>query len=54
VILGQVNSNTEAIIPVTIQAAAGQTFTLDAMIDTGFSGYLSLPIAIIAALRLTF
>lgn len=53
-IIGQVNSNTEAVIPVTIRNAGGQAQKMNAIIDTGFSGYLSLPLATIVFLQLTF
>jgi len=53
-IIGQINSHTEAVIPVSIRDATGQTRILDAIIDTGFSGYLSLPVATTSALQLMF
>lgn len=53
-IIGQVNSRTEAVIAVMIRDAAGQVAVLDAVIDTGFSGYLTLPIATITALQLSY
>lgn len=37
-----------------IRDASGQTLALDAVIDTGFSGYLTLPIATISALQLSY
>ncbi len=53
-IVGQINPNIEAVIPVTIQDPRGQNHTLDAVIDTGFSGYLTLTSAIIATLGLDY
>lgn len=53
-ILGQVNPRTEAVIPVMIRDASSQLLTQDAVIDTGFSGYLTLPLATITTLRLPF
>ena len=53
-ILGQVNPSTEAVIPVTTRDAVGQALTLDAVIDTGFTGYMTLPTAAIVALQLPF
>ena len=53
-ILGQVNPHLEAVIPVTIRDITGQPLIQDAVIDTGFSGYLTLPLATITALQLPF
>ncbi|HLK57892.1 MAG TPA: hypothetical protein VKU00_15095 [Chthonomonadaceae bacterium] len=53
-ILGQVNPRLEAIIPVIIRDVAGQPITRDAVIDTGFSGYLTLPQITITELQLPF
>jgi clan AA aspartic protease len=53
-ILGEVNPRTEAVIPIIIRDATGQSLTRDAVIDTGFSGYLTLPIATITILQLPF
>jgi clan AA aspartic protease len=54
VILGQVNPRMEAVIPVMVRDATGHLLTRDAVIDTGFSGYLTLPLTTIAALQLPF
>jgi len=54
VILGQVNPRTEAVIAVMMRDAAGHLLARDAVIDTGFSGYLTLPLATITALQLPF
>ena len=53
-IIGQVNPRTEAVIPVLIQDVAGHLLMQDAVIDTGFSGYLTLPLATITGLQLPF
>jgi clan AA aspartic protease len=53
-ILGQVNPRLEAVIPVLVRDAAGRPLTQDAVIDTGFSGYLTLPLAAITTLQLPF
>ncbi|MGH9836269.1 MAG: clan AA aspartic protease [Blastocatellia bacterium] len=52
-ITGQVNSKLEAVIPLTAHGPQGQTRTLEAVIDTGYSGFLTLPSAVIAALGLS-
>jgi clan AA aspartic protease len=52
VITGSVNAYTEAIIPVSLRDASGRVHNLDAVIDTGFNGSLTLPAAVIAALGL--
>ena len=53
-IVGSISAANEAVIPVTIRAADGQTSDSNAIIDTGFSGYLTLDPADIAALQLPF
>ncbi len=52
-IRGMVNGEYEAIIRIRIQDAAGFAHEVDAIIDTGFNGYLTLPPALIAMLGLT-
>ena len=52
--MGQVNPRMQAMVPVTIHDLLGQTLALDAILDSGFSGYLTLPLAIITTLQLPF
>lgn len=49
---GIVNQSCEAIIPLVISNANRQTQLINAVIDTGFTGYLSLSREIIEALKL--
>jgi clan AA aspartic protease len=51
-ITGRVTAHREALIPVSVQDATGQGHTMDAVIDTGYTGDLTLPPALIAALGL--
>lgn len=53
-ITGLVNSRFEAICPFSIQDVNGQYHDLEAILDTGFSGWLTLPPGVIAALALAF
>jgi clan AA aspartic protease len=50
---GFVNQSCEAVLPIVIKHNT-MTELIDAVIDTGFSGFLTLPAAIIAALDLTW
>ncbi|WP_404790533.1 hypothetical protein [Altericista sp. CCNU0014] len=51
-ITGFVNVEFEPIIPLSIHRADGKVFTQDAIVDTGFNGWLSLPPDSIAELNL--
>jgi len=48
-ISGTVNADLEAIVTLLVQDASGQAHQVDAVIDTGFNRYLTLPLASIAA-----
>src|SRR5690242_387507 len=53
-IRGEISIADEAVIPLQIRASDGQTRGLDSVIDTGFSGYLTLTPADIATFQLPF
>ncbi|MBW4581091.1 MAG: clan AA aspartic protease [Tildeniella nuda ZEHNDER 1965/U140] len=53
-ISGSVNVEFEPIVPLSVCAANGQIHTQDAIVDTGFNGWLSLPPDAIALLELTW
>lgn len=53
-IIGQVNSDYEPIIRVAIHDSNGKIYERDAVIDTGFDGWLSLPPDIINELGLNW
>ncbi|MCY4438682.1 MAG: clan AA aspartic protease [Deltaproteobacteria bacterium] len=50
---GVVNASREAVIPLTLRGTAGRTLNIEAIIDTGFGGFLTLPPALVAELGLT-
>jgi clan AA aspartic protease len=51
-ITGIVNADFEPIIPLSICGSDGKVYTQDAIVDTGFNGWLSLPPDLIAELDL--
>ena len=50
-LVGIVNSRRDAIVPLTIRGPAGEAH-VDAIVDTGFSGFLLLPSVLIEQLAL--
>ncbi len=53
-ITGVVTANHEATILLVVHGAHGQQETIDAVIDTGFTGSLTLPLMLITALGLSW
>ncbi|MDQ2800508.1 MAG: hypothetical protein M3Y13_12820 [Armatimonadota bacterium] len=53
-IIGQINANREAEIRLPIQGTSEQQIEVEAVIDTGFTDYLTLPPDLIDFLQLTF
>ena len=51
-ITGTVNADSEAIIRLQVQGPTGHAQDIDALIDTGFNGFLTLPPAVVTALGL--
>ena len=51
---GSVNSAHEAIIPLRLYGANGQTVDISAVVDTGFREFLTLPPQLVAELELPF
>lgn len=52
-IMGTVNADSEAIIRLVVQRPAGHVHEVEAIIDTGFNGFLTLPSALVTMLGLT-
>lgn len=53
-ITGVVNVNREAVIRLVVAGPSGQQQEIEAIVDTGFTGFLTLPPALIAALGLSW
>ena len=53
-IIGVVNANREATIRLVVRGANGQEHEIEAVIDTGFTGFLTLPATLIASLGLAW
>ena len=52
-IMGSINADREAVLPVAAHAGAG-TQEYEAVVDTGFNGYLTLSSTEIVGLNLSF
>jgi len=53
-ISGVVTDSLDAVIPITVQGPSGAVRTIEAVTDTGFGGFLTLPPSLIADLSLPF
>jgi len=53
-ITGIVTFNREAVIRVLVRGSRGQEVQVEAVIDTGFNGFLTLPVSLISTLALPF
>lgn len=51
---GVVNAAREAVVTLPLRGPEGQTREIEAVIDTGYSGFLTLPTTMVAELGLTF
>ena len=51
---GVENPAYEAVIPLSLRGPAGQAQEVDAVIDTGFTGFVKLPPSLVAELGLVF
>ena len=51
---GVVNAAYEAVITIRLQGPEGQARDIEAVVDTGYSGFLTLPTALVAELELPF
>ena len=53
-IQGVVNAAYEAVVSITLQSAEGRTHEIEAVVDTGYTGFLTLPPTLVNELRLPF
>ena len=51
---GAVNAAYEAVVTLTMRGSAGQTREIEAVVDTGFNGFLTLPPVLVTELGLPF
>ena len=51
---GSVNAAYEAVVALSLQGPGGRTRDIEAVVDTGYSGFLTLPAALVAELGLPF
>ena len=53
-IKGRVNAHREARVPLPLRGSRGEEHAIEAVIDTGYNGFLTLPLEFIARLGLPF
>ena len=53
-IQGVVNDAYEAVVAISLRGPAGQARDIEAVVDTGYSGFLTLPTALVTELGLPF
>ena len=53
-IQGVVNDAYEAVVPLSLQGPGGQSKDIEAVLDTGYSGFLTVPAALATELGLPF
>ena len=53
-IQGVVNASYEAVVRLTVRGPSGQSREIEAVIDTGYNGFLTLPPALVADLGLVY
>ena len=53
-IQGVVNDAYEAVVRLTVQGPSGQSREIEAVIDTGYNGFLTLPPALVTELSLVY
>ena len=51
---GSVNAAHEAVVTLTLQGSDGRTQDIEAVVDTGYTGTLTLPTAVVSDLDLSF
>ena len=51
---GAVNASCEAVVTLPLQGLEGRTRDIEAVVDTGYTGALTLPTTVVADLRLPF
>lgn len=51
---GAVNAAYEAVVPLAVRGPAGNVRHLEAVIDTGYNGFLTLPPVVVSELELPF